>query len=442
MGRLDSTWPENGYSTEIDIYLDMNLADGMVSNQFQWNSAINDTTGSFLEEAFFQARTDPSTAGQWNVRVAIVGPDGFDPQPWINVTETGWYTFRHTFSEDENGLLEITLELINQSGDIVISHTFGGYSEYVVDGGSGNVGGNRYGWFSTNDFTDLPIDNAGKTNTTLSFLSSTAPLSDTRLSRLVGYWDLRDRQSYFQITNRSNEDVRIHIQLFDADNDCFEYDYYDNLTPGDTHQYDVSELDRNDGSDIAPPDLQNGHGILAVTAVDSSDNALNEPVLTGNFKIFDSAGYGYRTNLAGQGLQLPPGQERYETNFNNISGTSQSDIVVISYQITDEPGGIIPTTQNYSVVAFDDRENQISCSDIVLGCSEGLINIGINQEIVNSRNTPSLCLGTDQTGFLELQVEEDDSQTDALIMFNGLNDGNSTGSMDLMIHSETSTDIE
>lgn len=312
-----------------------------------------------------------------------------------------------------------------------------------------------------------------------------APVSNTENSQLIGFWDLRDRNSFFQVTNTSGENVRVHIQIYDVENGCAEFDYFDTLTPFDTHVYDVSELDRNNGEPLAEPDLSGGHGILAVTHVDQDGFIDPFPVLTGNMKVQDITGYEYRTNLAGSGIdflnlivEITDGMDEIiiqivqflqgtdSINFNDIVETSNSDTVVIGYKVQLNPGGIIPTVREFDVSMFDEHENPISCSPAVLGCSPepgvgGVINTGLNQAITNSRGGPSLCLGNDRTGYFQLSttdidigepevlVEEIDENlrffiginVHGLIIYNGLNNNNGAGSMDNAIRMLDFVDI-
>lgn len=263
--------------------------------------------------------------------------------------------------------------------------------------------------------------------------------------QMVCYWDLRDRGSFFQVTNTSNQNIRIHIQLFDVDNNCFEFDYFDTLTPFDTHVYNVSELDRNNGQALASPDLSNDHGIIAVTNVNADNTIKIDPVLTGNCRIIDINSYEYRTNFAGAGFG--PGAEIGDqiVNFNNVNETSHSDLVFMSWFTRSDIGGIIPTTEVYNVGLFDDQENPISCPTALLGCPAGEINVGVNQAITNSRGGLSLCAGTDQIGFVELQMilpgELPPPGTlggKNLVIFTGLNNDNGTGSMGTSISTNES----
>lgn len=259
-----------------------------------------------------------------------------------------------------------------------------------------------------------------------------APITDSESSRLVGYWDLRDRDTFFQVTNTSGENVRVHIQVYDVSGNCAEFDYFDTLTPRDTHVYDVSSLDRNNGAALSAPDLSGGHGIIGVTLVDGSGDFENEAFLTGNFRILDGAGYEYRTNFAGNRTTSP--SDEFNFNFNSVDGSVFTDVIVIGVDRESGPGRIEPVTEPYEVTLYDADENPISCPPVVVGCSPddaglgNVINFGINQTVTNSKGGPSLCLGTDTTGFLEFETVDDDS--DIYAIFIGLNNGSGTGSID------------
>lgn len=278
-------------------------------------------------------------------------------------------------------------------------------------------------------------------------------ITDDANSRLIGYWDLRDRETFFQVTNTTGEDTRIHIQVFDVLNECAEFDYFDTLTPRDTHVYDISSLDRNNGVELSAPDLAGGHGIIAITHVNPDDSFNSQTALTGNFRIQDVDGFEYRTNFAGpRPYEMAPGFLDARVNFNNVENSTFADLVVITLEYMNNPGSVIPITQPYEVTLYDENENPISCPETVIGCSPelpfsdvtlnhdevGVINVGINQAVTNSRGGPSLCLGNDTTGYLEIRsgLQLVRIGNFGSFVFIGLNNGNGTGSMDSGISSE------
>ena len=270
------------------------------------------------------------------------------------------------------------------------------------------------------------------------------PRTDDTSDRLVGYWDLRERDTFFQITNTSSGPVTIHLQFFNVDENCAEFNYYDTLTPRDTHVYNVANLDRNNGAPLAAPDLSGGHGIIAVSVSPQGDN---DNVLTGNFRIIDNAGYEYRTNMAGEGFARGPGEGVFSINFNNIDATAFADLVVITYETDGDSDTIYPLLNVYQPTLYDQNENPVSCPPVLLGCYSDIgelglfpgftgfnLDVGINQAITNSKGGPSLCLGTDTVGHLELDSFFFNGnpmiQNEEGAIFIGLNNGSSTGSID------------
>jgi len=122
-------------------------------------------------------------------------------------------------------------------------------------------------------------------------IPTSVPVTERAGSRLVFYWDLRNRQSYFQVTNEGSKTVKIHVQVWNASSStCAQFDFIDTLTPFDSHVYDLSALDRNDGQPLAAPNLSGGHGFVAVTSVNNTGAFLQADSLTGNFTVVDLPG--------------------------------------------------------------------------------------------------------------------------------------------------------
>lgn len=156
-GGYETIFPASGYTTSIDIYLDMSLADGS-DLRADFSSAINNAAGNHLRDFIFHFGTVPNAVGQFAISASNNAPGwpanpGADP---LFVSETGWYTFKHVFYEDA-GVLAVDFE-VYKDGSLLKSWTRTNANDVIA-----NVGGNRYGWFATNDFEGLPIDNAVKT---------------------------------------------------------------------------------------------------------------------------------------------------------------------------------------------------------------------------------------------------------------------------------------
>ena len=187
------TW--NGpYTTQVDIYLDTvyananpdtysgNLADltapdgytdpTVEGTRFDYTSAINSSTpdgngdAQHLRDFGFNVSTGYADdgcdgfmiTGQTVVNRINANPNigGHDPQC---IDETGWYTFKHSFSE-ENGFLKVVMDIIPvdpSSEESTKTWTITGIDPIAT------VGCERYGWFSNQEIYGLPIDNASMT---------------------------------------------------------------------------------------------------------------------------------------------------------------------------------------------------------------------------------------------------------------------------------------
>ncbi len=261
--------------------------------------------------------------------------------------------------------------------------------------------------------------------------------TDTATDQLYYFWDLRDGESFFQVTNTADFGVTVHIQVFDSSKDCAEFDFLDDFTPNDTHVYNVRSLDRNCAADglgctpLASPVLDGDFGFVVVS--DGSDN----DALIGNFRIIHNAGFEYRTNAAGleddsfENIFDP----EYTFNFNDVNGTTFADVVGIS--AFAEPGTVFSGPGEFVdpaiffVQLWDENENPLSCPEVSFSCATDL---GINQKIVNADGAPSLCLGTDARGIGNLFADPgtllETNPPNVFIGFLGLNNGDHTGTMD------------
>ena len=161
-GGYSSTFPQGGYKTQVDIYLDVNWATHHLDKRFDWSSAINDPNGSFRRDFVFNAGTDPAgfviSGGNNSTRC---GADPADPGHFpIPITQLGWYTFEHSFTGVSGGPLTVILRVIQKSSGTVMG-TWDRSDPSDVIGVT--VGGNAYGWFVQNEIPDLAIDNSLRT---------------------------------------------------------------------------------------------------------------------------------------------------------------------------------------------------------------------------------------------------------------------------------------
>jgi len=287
--------------------------------------------------------------------------------------------------------------------------------------------------------------------------------SDTTSAQLVSFYDLRDRDSFVQITNTFDTPGRVHVQIFDVGNNCNENNFYDDLTGNDTHVYNLRDIQTNDGnpSGVVLPD--GAYGIVVITTVSPNNSASLLPSLIGNFRVIDNSGFEYRTNSLA--LSFPLGSDDIENdveiylNFNQESGVAFSD--VIGFTLDDTGRGesgtqditevlstdIVDINVLIDVDIFDLNENIFSCRNIIFACTDqenprleelletvGGANVasfeyGINNAIPHSKGGELLCPGNVVgEGFARLRLLE--QEADAFGLYIGLNNGNGRGSMD------------
>lgn len=160
-GGYESVFPTHGFVTKTDIYLDMaqNPVVG-TDKRFDYTSAISKQDGFHLRDFVFNVGTDPANAGQWVMSASNNTPGwpsnpGRDP---FTVSQTGWYTFRHTFGDNGSGVLEVVMDVLDKDGNVLHTWTLSDPSDLIGT----VVGGNRYGWFVTNAFPFLAVDNTEK----------------------------------------------------------------------------------------------------------------------------------------------------------------------------------------------------------------------------------------------------------------------------------------
>ena len=262
--------------------------------------------------------------------------------------------------------------------------------------------------------------------------------SDGDPFQLYAFMDLRDRESFVQVTNILPGPTVVHVQVFDVNNLCNENNFFDVYTGNDTHVYNMRDITTNDGNPAGFVLPEGAYGMVIVTEVtgiggptDPSRNAI-----VGNFRILDAAGYEYRTNMLGiSSLEVSPLLEiqNYYFNYNNKGNVTLSDVVGMS--IEQDPGsgevivGPAQTSAGFDIDIFNLDEQIFSCRDIVFSCTPDTFEYGINDAITHSRGKSPLCpSNVVPEGIVLLQPEGVDY--DNFIGYVGLNNGNGRGSMD------------
>ncbi len=259
--------------------------------------------------------------------------------------------------------------------------------------------------------------------------------SDGDPFQLYSVVDLRDRESFVQVTNQDANPVTVHVQVFDVSNLCNENNFFDVYTGNDTHVYNMRNITTNDGKPAGFVLPENAYGIVVVTVVTGiGGQTLENSVLVGNFRIVDDAGYEYRTNSLGiRSLQTSNIFQNSYFNYNLKGNVTLSD--VIGLPVMQEPNsGEVSVNPAQTFAAFDIDiynldENVFSCKDITFACAPATFEYGINDAIPNSRGGDVLCdSNVVPEGIVVLSPEE--SQFDNFVGYVGLNNGNGRGSMD------------
>jgi len=309
----------------------------------------------------------------------------------------------------------------------------------------------------------------------LAFISET----DTTSRVLFAPFDLRNRESYFQVTNQDSAGVTIHVQVYDVSNLCNENNFFDNLTPNDTHVYNIRDIQTNDGNPSGAILPENAYGIVVISVV-VTELIIEEtlaPIL-GNIRILDNLGYEYRTNAQSFHNQrfrptlLPP---TASFNFNSNEGVILSDIFGIP--MTTMPNGslfsieanIDDVLNAFAAVDIDivnNNEVLFSCRDVIFACidensplldellqvageesmgggggagkmstrtsaSVARFEYGINNSIPHSKGGELLCPGNNiSEGTVIVTLENLGKGVSPFAMYVGLNNGNGRGSMD------------
>lgn len=177
------------YTTSIKIYLNVG-AGTATDTRFDFSSAINKPDGTELRDFVFNVgfydSADVTNPGAGNDRFIVTasnnaGRANANPanpaRNPIAIETTGWYTFQHVFI-DNGGQLEVDMSILDSSNAVVGSWVLSG--DAIL-----GVGGNRYGWFASNEFDSLAIDDTSLTTPTAATpLPATLPLLASGLTAM------------------------------------------------------------------------------------------------------------------------------------------------------------------------------------------------------------------------------------------------------------------
>jgi hypothetical protein len=164
-GGYESTFPGGGYTTSVDVYLNVGAGDAN-DTRFDWSSAINNPAGTHRRDFVFNAGFyDDADAPGTGPRFVISASNNagranaFPKNPArdpFSITETGWYTFEHRFYNAGLGVLAVELRITDLNGAPLHTWILSDATDII----GSTVGGHRYGWFAIQEFLLLAIDNA------------------------------------------------------------------------------------------------------------------------------------------------------------------------------------------------------------------------------------------------------------------------------------------
>lgn len=195
-GGASKTFPPGGYTTSVDIYLDimapfMNGTGYANDTRFDWTSAIGTPScehrRDFVFNAGFYNDTDTTGTGPRFVisasnnatrSGAFPKNPGRDPFP---IYVDGWYTFEHRFyavPPTPGGVLRVDLTIKDATGTPLHTWTLSDPSDII----GATVGGNQYGWFVIDEFPFLAFD----TSMLVGFQDFCTPPASTPGTKITG----------------------------------------------------------------------------------------------------------------------------------------------------------------------------------------------------------------------------------------------------------------
>jgi len=275
----------------------------------------------------------------------------------------------------------------------------------------------------------LPLQNsfAGLTEGIINFSETDTNFTvSSQFTGLVYFFDLRDRETFIQLTYSEQFNLGVgaqaHVQIFNVGQNCNENNFFDEYTINDTHVYNMRDILTNDGdpSGVVLPD--NAYGIVVIT-VRADIAPIASTGSFGNMRIIDDNGYEYRTNaqqlITFTATNSPP-SFIYSFNYNNEAGVTLSDVVGINLLSIENPPGASSINEwdaqdvanIYNAVdvdIYDINEVPFSCRNVIFSCvnednprigellenaqlaSIASFEYGINEAIPHSRGGELLC---------------------------------------------------
>ena len=246
---------------------------------------------------------------------------------------------------------------------------------------------------------------------TMSFAQvDTTGTPDRASTQLIYYYDEADGENYLTVTNTNDSSgVTIHVQIFrnyDPDDPgapvlCDERDFFDFLTPNDTHVYDLDEdnFPKNEGEtagsigeqttlDLDTPSDTKGFAIITPVVSEADASAISFQHMIGTSRstqpfILNAMGRDAVDLATGAILDdgtvldgVANGFILVQPNENLVDfGIDAGDVDVVGFAFTDAygPAGLLgynitPGAVTWTPFIFDFLENPTSCGAVTIEC--------------------------------------------------------------------------
>ena len=164
-GIADPTeFPEPGYVTNLDVYLDTSWAMSNLDKRVDVDQSSWDNAGNWLQDFVFDGVTTPAgfvfnsatNGGRSGANPLSPCPSPNTPpdnscRVAVTISQSGWYSFRHTF-RDVDGKMAVRMQILDHQQHTVADWTI------VSEHPAADFGGPNYIWFPAMEIDDLAID--------------------------------------------------------------------------------------------------------------------------------------------------------------------------------------------------------------------------------------------------------------------------------------------
>lgn len=164
-GLSDTTFPEPGYVSNLDVYLDTAYAATAGDKRFDIDLGTNRADGDFFQDYVFNAGTVPTgfvVGSSTNAGRGSTFPANPCPSPStgdnacrapVTITQSGWYSFRYTVRDVDNQL-RVRMQILDHDQQQVPG------ADWTIVGRSpaDEAGGPSYLWTAQQEIQDLAID--------------------------------------------------------------------------------------------------------------------------------------------------------------------------------------------------------------------------------------------------------------------------------------------